>query len=51
MLAQGLVDQATHDRGHALAVEARDRWPEERAYIAPYFVDYFKVVPVEPAVR
>jgi penicillin-binding protein 1A len=42
MLAQGLIDQATHDGATRSRLGLEIGGPEERAYIAPYFVDYFK---------
>ena len=42
MLEQGLIDQATHDAAVATPVELSLGTQDERQYIAPYFVDYFK---------
>jgi penicillin-binding protein 1A len=42
MLAQGMIDQATHDVVAAAEVELDLGEEDERRYIAPYFVDYFK---------
>lgn len=42
MLAQGLIDQATHDEAVRSRLGLEIGGPEERRYIAPYFVDFFK---------
>jgi len=42
MFAQGMIDQATLDAAVGSPVELDLGEEEERRYIAPYFVDYFK---------
>jgi len=42
MYAQGMIDEATRDAAARLPVELDLGDEEERRYIAPYFVDYFK---------
>jgi penicillin-binding protein 1A len=42
MLAQGMIDQATRDATARSPIELDLGEEEERRYIAPYFVDYFK---------
>ncbi|MGE5460562.1 MAG: transglycosylase domain-containing protein [Solirubrobacterales bacterium] len=42
MLEQGMIDQATHDTSVATPIELDLSQEDERQYIAPYFVDYFK---------
>ncbi len=42
MAEQGLIDAATRDAALATPIELSLRNEEERRYIAPYFVDYFK---------
>ncbi|OFW78066.1 MAG: hypothetical protein A2Z48_01715 [Actinobacteria bacterium RBG_19FT_COMBO_70_19] len=42
MLEQGLIDLATHDATVGTTVVLSLGEEEERTYIAPYFVDYFK---------
>lgn len=42
MLAQGLIDQTIHDEAVRSRLGLQIGRPDERTYIAPYFVDYFK---------